>query len=89
MIYIYREVANILNNEIATILNVRLKDPTRTCRLATFKIKRKDFAASDCGMYTGASCPKVNGLLLMDTCRYGIYVYKGVVRFQYDMYVFN
>ena len=44
MIYVYREVANISNNEFATILNVRLKDPTRTCRLATFKIKRKDFA---------------------------------------------
>ena len=28
MIYIYREVANISNNEFVTILNVRLKDPT-------------------------------------------------------------
>ena len=40
MIYIYRVVANILNNEIATILNV--KDPTQTFRLTTFKCKRKD-----------------------------------------------
>ena len=42
MIYIYRVVANISNNEIATILNVRLKDPTQTFRLTTFKCKRKD-----------------------------------------------
>ena len=42
MIYIYREVANISNNEIATILNFRLKDSTWTFRLATFKCKRKD-----------------------------------------------
>ena len=42
MIYVYQEVANISNNEFATIPNVRLKDPTQTCRLATFKIKLKD-----------------------------------------------